>query len=139
MRNASGRSRSRWPLPRALRRVFIVTGASLMLAADVPPLAAETSAELFVKNCQTCHTIEKGGSTRTGPNLWNVVGRKAGSIEGFKYSPGLKNSGIVWTPDKLDAWLTFPKKMIRDTFMTYRQTKPEIRKAIIDFLATQKD
>ena len=101
--------------------------------------AAEDGAELFVKNCQTCHTIEKGAEVRARSRLWGVIGRKAGTVDGFNYSAGSSHSGIVWTPETLDQWLAFPKKMVRDTFMTYRQTKPEIRKAIIDYIATQKD
>jgi cytochrome c len=120
-------------------RSAALIGGALVVAAGGAQAAAGEGAELFVKNCQTCHTIEKGGSTRSGPNLWSIVGRKAGSVEGFNYSPGLKSSGIVWTADTLDSWLTFPRKMVRDTFMIYRQAKPEIRKAIIEYLATQKD
>jgi hypothetical protein len=71
--------------------------------------------------------------------LMNVVGRKAGTVEGFRYSDGLKAAGWIWTPEKIDEWITFPKKMIRDTFMNYRQSDPAIRKAIIAYLATQKD
>ena len=73
------------------------------------------------------------------PPLWGVMGRKAGSIDGFNYSAGLKASGIVWTAGTLDQWITFPKKMVRDTMMLYRQNDPKIRKAIIDYIATQKD
>ena len=100
---------------------------------------AEDGAQLFVKNCQTCHSIEKGARARQGPPLYGVVGRKAGSVEGFKYSPRLKAAGWVWTAEKIDAWISFPKKMIRDTFMVYRQNDPAIRKAIVDFVAAQKD
>lgn len=137
--DASGRSRFRGPEPGGLSRVAAVTGGLLVAAAMPAQGAAMEGGELFVKNCQTCHTIEKGGAARMGPNLWGVFGRKAGAVEGFKYSKGLKSSGIVWTAETLDSWLTYPKKMIRDTFMVYRQAKPEIRKAIIDYLATQKD
>jgi cytochrome c len=111
-----------------------------MMIAGTASAAAEDGAALFVKNCQTCHIISKeGGGVRTGPPLWGVMGRKAGSIEGFNYSAGLKASGLVWTAETLDQWLTFPKKMVRDTTMLYRQPKPEIRKAIIDYVATRKD
>lgn len=116
----------------------MMSGLALMISG-VAPASAEDGAALFVKNCQTCHIIAKDGGTRTGPPLRDVMGRKAGSIEGFKYSDGLKNSGITWTPQTLDQWLAFPKKMVRDTFMLYRQNDPAIRKAIIDFLAAQKD
>jgi cytochrome c len=116
----------------------MMSGLALFVAA-VAPAAAEDGAALFVKNCQTCHIVAKEGGVRTGPPLRGVVGRKAGSIEGFNYSPGLKASGIIWTPEMLDQWLTIPKKLVRDTMMLYRQNNPEIRKAIIDYLATQKD
>ena len=120
------------------RIMAMMSGCALMISIIVPA-SAEDGAALFVKNCQTCHIVAKVGGTRTGPPLWGVMGRKAGSIEGFKYSEGLKNSGITWTSETLDQWLTFPKKMVRDTFMLYRQNDPAIRKAIIDFLTTQKD
>jgi cytochrome c len=99
---------------------------------------AEDAAQLFVKNCQTCHTINKGGAARQGPPLWGVIGRKAGGVEGFRYSDGLKASGIVWTPEKLDEWLAFPRKLVRDTIMTYRQSDPAIRKAIIEYMAAHE-
>jgi cytochrome c len=120
------------------RLSIMMSGLALMIAAAAPA-AAEDGAALFVKNCQTCHVVAKDGGVRTGPPLWGVVGRKAGTIEGFNYSPGLKASDIVWTKEALDQWLTFPKKMVRDTIMLYRQNDPEIRKAIIDYLAMQKD
>jgi cytochrome c len=103
------------------------------------PAAAEDGAELFVKNCGTCHVIAKDGGVRMGPPLRGVIGRRAGAVAGFAYSPGLKASGIVWSEQTLDRWLAFPKKMVRDTFMLYRQNDPAIRRAIIDYIAMQKD
>ncbi len=120
-------------------RIIAMISALGLIFSATATAAAENGAALFVKNCQTCHIAAKGGGKRTGPPLWSVVGRKAASIEGFNYSPGLKASGIVWTPEALDQWLAFPRKMVRDTFMLYRQNDPKIRKAIIDYLATQKD
>lgn len=100
---------------------------------------AQDGAALFVKNCQTCHSIEKAAPARQGPPLYGIIGRKAGSVEGFKYSEGLKTADFVWTPEKIDEWIAFPKKMIRSTTMVYRQNDPEIRKAIIAYLETLKD
>jgi cytochrome c len=120
------------------RLSVMMSGLALMIAGTAPAVG-EDGAALFVKNCQTCHVIAKDGGVRTGPPLWGVMGRKAGSIEGFNYSAGLKASGIVWTAETLDQWLTFPKKLVPDTMMMYRQTKPEVRKAIIDYIAMQKD
>jgi cytochrome c len=114
-------------------------GVCFILAAAVPAAAADDGAALFKKNCQTCHSIEKGAAPRQGPPLYGVIGRKAGTVEGFKYSAGLKAAGWEWTPEKIDEWISFPKKMIRDTFMVYRQNDPDIRKAIVAYLETQKD
>ena len=108
----------------------------LMMAASAE---ASDGAALYKKNCQTCHAIEKNGAARQGPPLFGIIGRKAGSIDGFKYSNGLKTAGWEWTPEKLDAWIAFPKKMIRDTYMVYRQNDPDIRKAIVAYIAEQKD
>src|SRR5262245_5263150 len=75
-----------------------------------PGAGAEDGLELFKRNCQTCHSIEKNALPRQGPTLSGVIGRKAGTVEGFKYSDGLKVAGWVWTAEKLDEWITFPKK-----------------------------
>ena len=122
-----------------MNRLGVMMSGLALTIAGAASAAAEDGAELFVKNCQTCHVIAKDGGVRVGPPLRGVIGRKAGAIEGFNYSPGLKASGIVWSEQTLDQWLTWPKKMVRDTFMLYRQSDPEIRKAIIDYIAAQKD
>jgi len=113
--------------------------ALVLLSALGEAALAQDGAALFGKNCQTCHSIEKGAPARQGPPHYGGVGRKAGSVEGFKYSEGLKTADFVWTPEKIDEWITFPKKMIRSTTMVYRQNNPEIRKAIVTYLATLKD
>jgi cytochrome c len=122
-----------------MNRLMVMMSGTILMIAGAAPAAAEDGAALFVKNCQTCHIIAKDGPVRAGPPLRGVIGRKAGTVEGFSYSAGLKASGIIWTQTTLDQWLTFPKKMVRDTTMLYRQDKPEVRKAIIDFVAAQKD
>ena len=62
--------------------------------------------------------------------------RKAGTLEGYKYSAGLKAAGWQWTPEQLDLWLTDPKALVPDTIMsTYKQKDAEKRKLIIEFLA----
>ena len=70
--------------------------------------------------CQSCHTVAQGGANMTGPNLWNIVGTKAAEPRGdYKFSDALKASGITWTPDKLDAWLTKPQDLVPGTKMTF--------------------
>jgi cytochrome c len=87
--------------------------------------------------CKTCHVAEKGVN-RVGPSLWGVVGRKAGTVEGFKYSPANKNSGITWTEDNLFQYLAAPQKFLPGTYMAYSGMKPpQDRADLIAYLKTK--
>jgi cytochrome c len=70
--------------------------------------------------CQSCHTLVSGGANMTGPNLYGVIGTKAGEgHDDFKFSDALKASGIVWTPDKLDPWIKKPQDLVPGSKMTF--------------------
>ena len=113
---------------------------ALMCAMLAPPAyALDAGAKLYKKHCKLCHTIGKGEPARQGPNLWGVFGRPAASVEGFKYSKAMKASGITWTREQLDAWLTDPKALIPGSVMLYKQKDPEIRQKIIEFVAAAQD
>jgi cytochrome c len=87
--------------------------------------------------CKTCHVAEKGVN-RVGPSLFGLVGRTAGSIEGFKYSPANKNSGIVWTEEKLFEYLESPQKVVKGTYMAFAGLKnPQDRADVIAYLKTK--
>lgn len=75
--------------------------------------AADADPELaFNNHCRECHSAKKGDN-RLGPTLYGVVGRKAGTVDTFGgYSPGVKDSGITWTPDMLDQWIADPNKVV---------------------------
>jgi cytochrome c len=84
--------------------------------------------------CKTCHAIE-AGVNKIGPSLHNVVGRKAGTIAGFNYSPANKNSGITWTPEKLFQYLEKPSRVVPGTKMTFAGfSDPQKRADVIAYL-----
>lgn len=93
---------------------------------------------VFKKYCGTCHTSEKGGGKRQGPNLFGIVGRKAGTLPGFTYSEALRENkdGITWTRETLDRWLTDPQAFIPGVVMPYKQADSAIRQRVIDYLDT---
>lgn len=73
-----------------------------------------------------------------GPHLQGVIGREAGGIEGFNYSPVLRDSGITWNAETLETYLSNPAAMVRGTRMTQRFNDADERRAIIEFLASER-
>jgi cytochrome c len=104
--------------------------AQMPLPAPKPP----DGATLFKQQCGTCHTASRAEPVRQGPPLDHVIGRRAGSVESFHYSPGFAKADFSWDEARLDAWLTNPQEVIPGAVMAYRQAKPEVRAAIITYL-----
>lgn len=95
---------------------------------------------LFNQQCKACHTLDKDGHNTVGPNLHGLIGRKAGSAEGFSSSDAMKTSGIVWDDKTLVEYLKDPKGRVPGTKMVYAGLKQEAQQAdMIAFLkkATQ--
>ena len=85
--------------------------------------------------CRACHQIGPGAKIAVGPVLNGVVGRKAGTYAGYDYSSANKDSGIVWTPEELDKYLTNPQKVVPHTKMIFPGLKDEQkRKDVIAYL-----
>ena len=69
--------------------------------------------------CKTCHNVTHGSGSMTGPDLYGVFGRKAGTSPGFAYSDSLKALGISWDAETIDRWTANPRAMVPGTKMTY--------------------
>ena len=72
--------------------------------------------------CKICHSLE-AGKNMLGPSLHGLIGRKAGSVPGFAYSPAMKNSNVTWNNDTLSKYLTDPKAFIPGDKMAFTGIK----------------
>ncbi len=85
--------------------------------------------------CAACHSVRPNEAGKVGPNLSGAFGVKAASREGYAYSQALKDSGLVWTPENLEKWLTKPGALVPGTKMAFiGLAKPEDRAALIAYL-----
>lgn len=110
---------------------MVVVASAQMSLPEAKPV---NGAALFKQQCATCHTTNASDPARQGPTLFNIVGREAGTIEGFRYSAGFAAAKFKWDEQKLDEWLTNPQAVIPGAVMPYRQAKSEIRSAIVNYL-----
>jgi cytochrome c len=74
--------------------------------------------EARFQDCAACHKLE-AGANNVGPSLHGIFTRKAGEIADFRYSPAIKRSGIVWTPETLDKFITDPQALVPGNRMPY--------------------
>lgn len=108
--------------------------AALMALGDV------NAGEKIFKKCAACHSINQGGANKIGPALYNVVGRKIGSVAGYKYSNAFVEYGKEWNFEELNGFLTKPSKWIKGTKMAYAGLRKEAdRASIIKYLNQNSD
>lgn len=116
-------------------------------APELPPISPKLASAnvdngkaLFQKLCFTCHTIDKGGVNKVGPNQWNLVGRKKASEEGFSYSSGLKAMGGEWTYEDINHMIYKPVSFVKGTKMAFAGVpKEQDRADLIAYLRTMND
>ena len=112
----------------------VVDIAALMALGDV------ASGEKIFKKCAACHSIDKGGKHKIGPALYNVVGRKVGGVEDYKYSKALIAYEKEWTFEELNGFLIKPAKHIKGTKMAYAGLRKEAdRASVIKYLNANSD
>ena len=103
--------------------------------------AEEVAGKKVARKCKACHTWDKGGANKIGPNLWNLVNRPVASAAGFKYSGALQGmADQAWTYDALNGFLTKPKDFAPGTKMSFGGLKkPGDRANLLAYLRTFSD
>lgn len=122
----------------------IIAAAGLLAlcgAASLTANAAPSEGQVYFEhNCASCHTVDPSMSTRVGPGLFNVVGRKAGSAPGYNYTEAMTRAGAAgktWTREELDVFLRNPGMEVPNTAMPMAIPDAKSRSAVIDYLASQ--
>jgi cytochrome c len=123
-----------------------VLAASLVASAQSPGSAARTKPAVMLKgdpvrgatvyenSCGGCHSLD---ANRIGPAHRGVVGRKAGAAADFNYSPALKASRVTWTAEKLDIWLSGPRKLVPSARMAFQLSDAQRRADVIAYLTEE--
>ena len=99
--------------------------ATLIAMGDI------VTGEKVFKKCAACHSIVKGGKNNIGPALYNVVGRKIGVVEDYKYSKALASYDKEWTFEELNGYLIKPAKWIKGTKMAFAGLRKEKDRASV--------
>ena len=122
-----------------MRTALLIGMMSLMAVGAAQAAGNAKAGEQLFARCGMCHSNAKGDGNKIGPNLFGVVGRKAGTAPQFSYSPAMKSAGFVWTNDKLDAWITSPATVVPNNKMMFAGIPSATQRAdLIAYLDTLK-
>ncbi len=95
----------------------------------------DSGADAFDANCGDCHSLSARGLNKKGPTLFHVIGRRAGNSPGFAFSAPMRASGIVWTPERINAYLANPRAVVPGGIMKFRGLpRPQDRANVIAYL-----
>ncbi len=118
-------------------KIARILGCLFTLLPAVSAAAPNLRGKLLFLRCASCHNIGSGPE-KIGPNLAGVVGRKAGSLAGYTYSPAMKQANLVWNAATLDRWLTRPSDLVPGTAMAFAGLPAAVdRQALIAYLQKQ--
>ena len=121
-------------------RVLTATERATALAALPAPYNTadlENGRRVFAR-CRSCHTITPNGPNMTGPSLYGVIGRTAGTHPGYTYSKSLKAAGFAWDDDRIDHWLQNPRTFLPGNKMTFPGLPDATdRRDVIAFLSVE--
>ena len=130
-----------YKMPFPTRRILMALAPVVgLMAVAAPAQAADPKGDpvhgqVVYAQCKACHSLD-AGKNMIGPSLNKSVGRKAGSVASFKYSPAMQKSGITWTPKELSEFLTAPMKKVPGSRMPFAGiSNPQDRADVIAYLA----
>ncbi|WP_157218269.1 c-type cytochrome [Flavisphingomonas formosensis] len=116
----------------------VLSGFALLATTQAAPAQDVGSGAVVFKRCAICHSVTSGG-TSIGPNLFEIVGRKAGSYPKYFYSKVMAASTLIWDKPTLDKYLAKPQEMVPGNKMAFvGLSNPKDRQDVIAYLATLK-
>lgn len=129
-----------------MKKTWQLVALVSVLADPVMAQDADAGKKVF-KKCAACHQVGEGAKNKVGPVLTDVIGRAAGSIEGYKYSKSMAAAGVaglIWDEDLIFDYIADPKQFLREYLndpkarakMTFKLKKPEDRQNVIAYLGT---
>jgi cytochrome c len=119
-----------------MKKYMVLAAAAAGILIALPAQAGDAKAgEKVFRKCKSCHYVDQE-KNKTGPHLVNIIGRAAGSVDGFKYSKAMKDSGLTWDEATLAEFLKKPKDYLKGTKMAFAGLRKDTE--IADLIAYLK-